>query len=557
MQRALLGGCLRAESAGAAADAAEAIGGLRTELDGHTTGGEPESNPPLAWAGLSALVTAVGGIVGKRRMDVGKAPTPPRKKQGNPIVRRLGFGGISEVVAGAACGLVLVVAFSDVLVDAWRRGPDGDLKIVDTHSSLVWWAIVAAGLLLVFVTVNVNTWSLRGFYHRRLWLAYAVTPDGKTAPWQTDTRLSVMAKKRDEFPELLVCAAAQTSGREWAPPGRRAVSFVFSGSGCGGPRTGYVGTADLEDQLGRYRSPITLYGAVATSGAAFGPAMGRQSKGGLGAVLAIANARLGAWLPNPLRMHELAQIPADERRVGSMPRRPGLQWWLREILGRYPLDASMVLTTDGGHIENLGLVELLRRRCDRILCFDASGAGATPTTLAEAVVLAREELGVMIDLYAPNGDPLLEASDFGADPLRRVLKDEPKLADRLAKFPVIVGEVHYPPEVDDTGKAIPAEPGRLVYGTLALTERTTWDVLEYAHRNPTFPNDGTDQQWFRANTFAAYHQLGRDVAAAMVATAETFPTPPTSGPFPGPVTPPPEELDWRGGIIVVKADEFP
>jgi len=53
-----------------------------------------------------------------------------------------------------------------------------------------------------------------------------------------------------------------------------------------------------------------------------------------------------------------------------------------------------------------------------------------------------------------------------------------------------------------------------------LTKGVAWDVLEYAQRNATFPNDGTDKQWFRSNTFAAYQQLGHDVASAMLAVAE-------------------------------------
>lgn len=300
------------------------------------------------------------------------------------------------------------------------------------------------------------------------------------------------------------------------------MSFIFSGQACGGPDVGYVETKALEDVLRsqRGRRPITLFGAVATSGAAFGPAMGRQAKGGLGAVMAVANARLGAWLPNPRHLHGISGLGEDVR-SGGVTRKPNLPYWFREILGQYPLDERMVLTTDGGHIENLGLVELLRRRCTRILAFDASGAGATPTTLAEALVMAREELDVRVDLYGPDDKPLLDVKKFGADPFHRVAKDDSTLAERLAGVPVIRGWITYP----EVGGSVGESVGTLVYGSLVLTSTTTWDVLEYGQRNPTFPNDGTDKQWFRSNTFAAYQQLGSDVASAMLAVADV-PLPP-------------------------------
>jgi hypothetical protein len=34
---------------------------------------------------------------------------------------------------------------------------------------------------------------------------------------------------------------------------------------------------------------------------------------------------------------------------------------------------AFLYVTDGGHWENLGLVELLRRGCTKIYCFDAAG----------------------------------------------------------------------------------------------------------------------------------------------------------------------------------------
>ena len=549
-----------------ASRASSAVRRLADELSGSKSPATTKPrDAPIAWAGLSALIPLIGGIAGKRRLDVGNRPkvkesSPNKKESGsNKVAKTVGFGGAAEVIAGVATTVLGLIAFSDVVVDSWQRSATGELKLIGVFPAWTWWAGAAILLVLLLFMTNANNWSLRPFYHRRLWLSYAVTPQGKTAPWRTDTRLSELGEKVDGRPELIICAAAQTSGREWAPPGRRALSVVFTALAVGGPEVGYMRTRKLEAMLGRkHRSAISLFGSMATSGAAFGPAMGRQSKGGLGTVMAIANARLGAWLPNP---HHLACLNGLREqklaiRSGSLVRWPRLWYWFMEIIGQYPTDSKLVLTSDGGHVENLGLVELLRRRCSRVLCFDASGAGTTPATLAEAIVMAREELDVQIILQAPQPAPdslpaqaegtaavaprpdghldiefavaatpvppaeLLAIKEFSADPLRRRASMVEALAARIAARPVVVAKIVYPP--------IPGAPGfvgKLVYGTLALADDgpEEWDLLEYAHRNEVFPNDGTARQWFDASTFSAYQQLGRRTAKRMLHEATLTP----------------------------------
>src|SRR5207249_3674790 len=76
----------------------------------------------------------------------------------------------------------------------------------------------------------------------------------------------------------------------------------------------------------------------------------------------------------------------------------------------YRADDRYVYLTDGGHYENLGLVELLRRKCRLVLCFDAAGDSLeTCGTFVEALMLASEELGasICIDLsdLAPQPAP--------------------------------------------------------------------------------------------------------------------------------------------------------
>ena len=148
---------------------------------------------------------------------------------------------------------------------------------------------------------------------------------------------------------------------------------------------------------------------MAVSGAALAPLMGRFT-------LPAAAAADGAHQRAPRRVGaqpappQLRRPPGDARhgrlgqavgvRSSSGWREPGALYVLREAVGGLTLTKRrFIYLTDGGHWENLGLVELLRRRCTQILCFDAStDADGAATDIGRAIALARSELGAEIEL---------------------------------------------------------------------------------------------------------------------------------------------------------------
>src|SRR5918993_544220 len=141
---------------------------------------------------------------------------------------------------------------------------------------------------------------------------------------------------------------------------------------------------------------------MAVSGAAIASARGRHAAA-VQRLLALSNVRLGTWLPNPAFLAALGRESTNWR-TPRLPNARRLPYQLREIIGAYPAEGRMLLCTDGGHWENLGLVELLRHRCRTVYCLDASGdAPPFATTLAEAITLAYEELGVRTPRRAPPG----------------------------------------------------------------------------------------------------------------------------------------------------------
>jgi hypothetical protein len=163
------------------------------------------------------------------------------------------------------------------------------------------------------------------------------------------------------------------------------------------------------------------------------------------------------------------------------------------------------LARNGGHYENLGLVELLRRRCRVIYCVDASGDTSLAQTLAQAASLAYEELGVQITI---EDAPLLSPSSAmeGKAPNLELRT----LERRLASKPGRRWRIDYPPEA---GLEDPS--GVLVIGKAVLTSDLPFPLRAHAARAMQFPNEGTADQWFDVDQFNAYLALGRRVGKRM------------------------------------------
>ena len=181
----------------------------------------------------------------------------------------------------------------------------------------------------------------------------------------------------------------------------------------------------------------------------------------------------------------------------------GLLWTM--AAGRLSYRDTWMYVTDGGHYDNLGLVEALHRGADRIVVLDASGDKAdTWFTLGGAIALARADAGVDIKL---NPTTMFQ----------------PGLAP---------GEVVQPWAYGTFTRANPEDGlprhGRIWVCKLGWWKGAPWDVLAYARSHPTFPCDSTVEQLYDAMEFEAYHQLG---AAAVLAAAEQC-APPLKWPAP-------------------------
>jgi hypothetical protein len=458
-------------------------------------------------AGVLTAATTLWNMLGSR----GEPSPTSRPSRLRRLFTGAGFaarGLVSIAVIVILLGLALFIAglgLSAAAVEYLPREAGGDGLKLWTDPYLLWTVIPLAVLSIVFDQTRM---SLHPFYKRRLATAFGLyrkSPGrAEERPWETLTSLRTFGASPDgKGPELLLCAAASVSGQGVVPPGRKVTPFVFNHRYVGGPALGYLDTGELERILaGRtYGSDLTVLSAMAISGAAFASAMGRMS-GPFNVLLSLSNTRLGVWLPNPRyltrrvnarhdpKTPEGSAQPPFERWRAPLPWVRRLTYYARELIGSYPLDERFVYVSDGGHYENLGLVELLRRRCGEIYCVDASGDSSIAQTLAEAATLAYEELGVRIEV---EGLPLAPRSAQPGSALNRQLRDlELRFADRA----VVAGKIYYPAEAG----AAPA-PAKLIVGKAVLTASLPYALRAYAVRARQFPGDTTADQWFDVSQF--------------------------------------------------------
>jgi hypothetical protein len=288
------------------------------------------------------------------------------------------------------------------------------------------------------------------------------------------------------FPELLICAAVNVSDIGATPAGSNVLSLVFTPDKMTVPA---VPDANLEiEHLERLQRPtdlwrgwgpaVNLASAIAMTGAAISPAMGKRTRGDLRALFATLNIRLGVWLPNPLNAKVRAMIDTREAQIKVGPLE-----LVQELFGLHSESSDMIYVTDGGHYDNLGLVELMRRRCKEIWCIDASGdRPGRATALAEALLTASGELGaeVKVDLGAFERQP-----------------GSPAFAPDI-RATHVSGQIRY-----QDGSS-----GTLTVVKLGITERTPPELREYRLTDRSFPYHSTLNQVYRAEVFDAYRALG-------------------------------------------------
>lgn len=472
---------------------------------------------------LAPYVASVGGLAGVVVAWLGKNGKAGNKAKSDQKGSKSFAAEIGIAIAGPIFAIVLVVGISialDLLLlgDSLVVGLAG--KIWSPGYLLLWLAI---GFVVTFLVawiasrnVNINRFSIHAIYRNRLVRAYLGASRQRRFPdlftgfdaadnfrahelWPPQSRKATGSNTYCLFHVVnITLNVVKTARLAWQQ--RKAESFTVTALHSGSAYKGYRPSREYGSELPP--GGISLGTAMAISGAAVSPSMGYHSSPSVAILLALFNVRLGWWLGNPGKEGE-ATYTKEGPSTAIVP-------LAQEAFGMTTDTRPWVYLSDGGHFENLGIYEMVRRRCRFIVAIDG---GSDPDfayeDLGNALRKIYIDLGVRIEFKALDqmkNRPDAVVLNAAIDQWERLgTADRPKSAIPY----YAVGTINYK-EADgaqcDDGLILYIKPA--FHGT-SNTEGA--GVRSYGTAHPAFPHESTADQWFTESQFESYRSLGLDI----------------------------------------------
>jgi hypothetical protein len=287
-------------------------------------------------------------------------------------------------------------------------------------------------------------------------------------------------------------------------PGYRGIEPIWSNKRPGAFHIFSAGSAsgapEVAGDSNRAVESLGLGSWLSISGAAFTTGLGARTSMGLSMLLGFANIRLGYWWDSDLLPEARTGrvTPSIPRRIGEKVSRlfPVQTDLMDEFLARFhgPARQRWYLS-DGGHFENTGCYELLRRRVRFILaCDNGADAGYSFEDLGGLVRKARIDLGAEIRFSTKEDLAQLHPE------ARKYVGTLEDLCPRRARAHATIAWVHY------DGDSTPGTTILFVKPTLMGDE--PHDLSEYASSHPAFPQEPTVDQFFDEAQWESYRKLG-------------------------------------------------
>lgn len=475
-----------------------------------------------AYAGSGGVITSLLTYAGLRAGSSAKTGGPQKKSRYDAIARLapLTFSVLLVAALSAWLQYLLVAPDSTVVrtgpasyIDAYVRSvplvsPNTAYDVQPAIEVLILLGVFAVFAVLLGGRLDINKFSLYMMYRMRLVRAYfGASTIGRTPHPFTgfdpndDPELATLLKSApvDGAPETLQrpyhiinAALNLVGGKDLAWQTRKAANFTFTPRFCGFESPALAPGRQYESSWrGAYRPTseyasksssqwaeerIKLGAAVAISGAAASPNMGYHSSPPLAFLMTLFNLRLGRWCPNPMKRETWKRATP----------RMALFSILSELFGHTDMTAKFLYLSDGGHFENLGLYELVRRRCRLILVVDASAdSDGNFGDLGNAIRRCGTDFNIPIELNA-RGIQRFEGKETGSS--------------------FVMGTVKYA-QADGRGR-----DGLLLYIKPTIVGNENADILNYSKTHPEFPHQSTADQFFDENQFESYRSLGYQTA---------------------------------------------
>ncbi|WP_342363748.1 hypothetical protein [Terrarubrum flagellatum] len=447
---------------------------------------------------------------------------------------------IALIVGAAAFFLVALTADLAIHAVSWNLTSEGaglwvahledfDLK----KSSLLSFGAIALGLFILtgLYTGFINLSSLHSFYAGRLTRAYLgasnrerleeVTLSGGRPITENHPKdyidVSTYQQARSAAPLHLINVTLNetqnTAHSQLADRDRKGVPLVFAPEGvyinAGRAAQGDARAITWDKLKEESVESLSVGQLCAISGAAASAGMGARTTLGGALAFTFANIRLGYWWDV---RDLLPEVRKAARSLGwrlytwiTRPWRTYYYLWC-EMTALYTRRNRRVYLSDGGHFENSGAYELLRRRVPLIVVIDN---GADPSyefeDMENLIRKARLDLGLSIEVasaysaYSAFGFNCSSVFiNAGAADWRRAARNPDCSAFALL--------------LDVFGPNADAQPskkiGRIIWLKPRLFDGLPADVENYGHRNPPFPQQTTGDQFFDEAQWESYRALG-------------------------------------------------
>lgn len=430
--------------------------GLITPLSDHIQ--ISEITIPAATGTLGILSTAIGWIIRNRKGEFSGFVT---------FFLRLGL-------------LLLVLAIAIGLYAAATSIGSEVIKDV------TWWklalAALAAFIFALLLNADFNFVSVHQYYSDRLLDAYirAPKPAAKQGENESEFKIKDICIEKSGAPYPIInCTVLTPHSREAKYRLRRGDNFIFSPRYIGANSTGYA----------QNDKDYKLSTAMAVSGAAIDPYTGEATTWELRFLMTLLNIRLGYWILNP-DLFSSSTNSTESNYWTRFRKYVQASWvWLvgREMFCGLSEKSPRVRLSDGGHFENLGLYELVRRKCRLIIVSDAGEDGHWKfEDLARAIERVRVDFGAEIEI--------------DLSPVK------PYPTDGFSYQPFTIGSILY--QNEDRTKSRDKTHGIIIYFKATLFGNLPADIVGYRSANPAFPNESSLNQFFTELQFEAYRELG-------------------------------------------------